>query len=246
MVEKSATQTPAEDQKPQISGVIYVDLNQLFLFSPQLEEVYSLSFLEGMTADMMVLDMDLLKTHIKNWYSQFEFQLRHVTMVLSPSLYFQKFFPADVSDDPNEVIQEYLANIPFDVILNSVYKENQGHTVISANDDFVDAVAHALRENKVASITVFPAYLFTEDGEPFAFDDNTAQHVIRKTSEYAKRALRVIEFNENKPKTEQTFAITTEKPKFSDKRFIALVIVFGILIAILIFLVIQNGILTTG
>lgn len=230
--------------KSDVTAVVYIEVNQLFFYNEQLEDIASLGFSENHVSNMDVIDEEALIEHVSSWYKQIDIRLKRVIIILGPTLYFQKFFPKTEEGEESSETQLYLDSVPFDSVLSKKIEDGDGHTIIAANESFVDVLLHVFKEYEAASFTVIPAHLLMEEGQRFSFDEDQAKFVIRKQQELAKDSMSETEIKSKESKEDQTFTITTEKPKLTDRRFLLLIGVFGILIVILIYLVMQNMSLT--
>ncbi len=152
------------------SAVIYLDTNTIFFYIKENKNTLQFDLPSDVISDLEVVNRQKLDELTDAFFQKesvkgIEFD---AVLVFSQATTFEKDFTENTAKTQFEDIQKFLDLVPFEDVLNNVYKINKKTKVVAVNKALYDSLYEAFERNKVYIFLVLPATLLVETNEEFA------------------------------------------------------------------------------
>lgn len=227
-------------------GLIYLERDSLYYYGGNIiNSLIRFEFPQNTVRDLDVINKDLLNKHIKLFIDTNKIQPANLIIILSPNVIFEKDFPVMEENKLEQEIQKFLDNIPFENVKTKRYVMDKNSKIMATNKLLYETVKNAFEEKGFMVEAITPLFsLKTNSAIKNNFNLETANLILKKFDSMKQDSLPVNEENDRSSNKESQSRNFVKNPK--NKRAVVLISVFIALIAMLIFLLIQSGILKTS
>lgn len=215
---------------------VCVTRQALVIFSPDFPDLQSMTVTSEVMTDLEVINQPALERVIKNW-------LRRTQLVPSSLAIFfveDTYFFEDVTQVPVSVedpqVLEFAATAPFANVVTKIFPTQNGARIVAINRELLQPIISAFEKVGFSVLAAAPSFAIGITSEN-PFTKEIAQVAVKTESVFTTYNFIESSMLEKK--------LVSEKSFFSvhfDKKLIAMIIFFVVLIGILIVLLIfQNG-----
>src|SRR3972149_10817379 len=217
--------------KKQIPMVVYIDSNRVYFYSDSLGNVLQLEIPSEIITDLEIHNKDkflqLFSIFIQKNIKGLGVNKFNVILVFSPNMTFEKDIAPQLDKDVETQEQEFIGLVPFENVLSRSYKINKGTRTIVLNNEYFELLNNIFQKNKLTIVMVLPYSLLQVVHPEFAGQLDLSQ-ILQKSDSFKQ-------FNmvEGKQEIHEETAENKKEKKPINKRLIALIGTFGVLLLVL-------------
>jgi hypothetical protein len=215
--------------------VIMVSKNSLQIFRSMDDSIETLSLPGEIINNMEVVDKDGLYTLITEWHKNHVFISASIIWLLSPEICFDHTFATSEQDKIDSETLQFLDTVPFEQILSRMYKPMEWKQIVAVNKDLIMSLIQSfLLHGYVTRVVVPSKQVLAEAVLTVEVARNTIKHIgelERESLISTSSPVPNVQTISPQPNTIQN------KPKSSLPLLLS---VFGILLAILAFVIYLN------
>ncbi len=242
-------------------GVIYLQRERFQLYSPMLPGILEFKFVPEIIRDLDIINRELFENIIKLFISNVKIPPSDLIIVIADNASFiQNFIKPNssqqttasqstqdqfkneklIEEELHDQIKKFIEHTPFDSVASKTFPLNIGSRVVVVNKDLYESVKTAFETQGFIVNSVLPGLAFGESiGVKNDLDAATANFLLQKYNalnqyNFLKKDINLSEVKENIEGFEQPVN------KKTNKRLIALVSIFVLLIGVLIIVYIMN------
>lgn len=210
--------------KKQIA-IFYIEKNKGVLYRSDSDKPLAVSFPQDAVNNLEIVDKNKFERTITNFITKNELKPTNVYVILSKHITFEK----ETKDVPlslqNAETENFLEMVPFHQILSRTYNFSNKTIIVAADRDLCESLVKVFQENQFSVPGIIPLSILQEK-LPKLEEEFDGKLVLQKISNLKQYFLPLgIETQE------RTF--TYDIPSFKNPKFLSLIGVFVILLAIL-------------
>ena len=214
------------DKNKKQNAVFYIEKDKGSLFISG-KDVLAMRFPKDIVSNLEINDSTKFQQMIVHFISSHEIKPLQVLVVLSPEVIFESMLD-DVALSLQHIEKEkFLDVVPFNKILSKTFRINKKTHVIAANKDFAEVLVNTLQEESWSIVGVV-AFSSIQKKLPEVKEASDLVNILKKIDTFKSVNLLTIV-------QEQDGGISYKVPSFKNPQFIALVVVFIVLISVLSF-----------
>lgn len=215
------------ENKP--SGVVYVEPNRLLFYSSSINKVLFQDFPPDTVSDLDIINKEKFN-QILTFFIQNALQkaIYDIALVFSQQTTFEKVLVPTISKDIDALTAEFTSMVPFEEVINRVYKENKNIKAYAINRVVYEHIRDCFTKNGSIVTCVLPASIILEKSPELA---NKLDLPTIASKAEALKAYNMIDSSFSIASTDQTVATTKNK----NRTYILLGVFFLLLIIMLVF-----------
>jgi len=217
---------------------LFIHRNTFQFFGGAISGVFTVEVPSTVLRDIDVVNKDALYILIKQWVTEHALSDGHIVIVLSDADYFEKIISAKESVQMESDVLKFFDSIPFESSLTKVYPHEQGKRAIAVNNVLCETLSAGFALQGVNVKGIVPAFVLGEQKAKHSMDAEMAQYIMKNMDMYLKQNMMnhhdVHTHDVQYAKTESTTVPPKQKSKLP-----MLLGVFGVLIAIMLFLLLR-------
>lgn len=213
-------------------SVLYIDRQQIMLFSPEFKEAHQFKFSSEAIQDLEVLNKNALQRQLENWFEQLEFTPSLGLIVFSPQTYYHHQFAGETLEPEDPKIAQFTDTVPFDSIESKIYPVNEGAVVVAMNKHLFEPLVTVLERSGYLVMAAVPAMVTGIDFTQQQFDAKTGAQLLNSMEALSKFSFLDAETVEEKlnPKTDFMTVKIDRKVIAGAIVFVLLLVVLGVLL----------------
>lgn len=215
--------------------VILVNRAGLQIFNEGENVIQSLPLPSTIIDNLEVINKDALYTLITDWIKQKTYIDTSIIWILSPELCFTHIITSTDQDKMDSETLQFLDTVPFEEVLSRTYSTLSGKQLIATNKALVSALIQGFALHGYSTQFVIPGQIVQLDT---AITPDLARALHKRSNELEKENLILPTTLE--PKEPVYTSITSSPPAKPKSSLPLLLTIFGILVAILGFVLYLN------
>lgn len=215
--------------------VILVNRAGLQIFNEGENVIQSLPLPSTIIDNLEVINKDALYTLITDWIKQKTYIDTSIIWILSPELCFTHIITSTDQDKMDSETLQFLDTVPFEEVLSRTYSTLSGKQLIATNKALVSALIQGFALHGYSTQFVIPGQIVQLDT---AITPDLARALHKRSNELEKENLILPTTLE--PKEPVYTSITASPPAKPKSSLPLLLTIFGILVAILGFVLYLN------
>lgn len=214
-------------------AVAYVEINKILFYVKDTKNNLQLDFPSDTVSDLEIINRNKFDQLLDSFFQtgnlkNIDFD---IILVFSQATTFEKDFIDDTTKVKYEETQKFLEMVPFEEVLNNIYKINKKTKIVAVNKSFYDAFRAGFERNKARMVLVLPMSILAEvDAE---FTSSVDLELICAKADSLKQ-YGLIEVSEGSLEREQKNSIGIKK---KDIRLYILLGIFALLFIVLLILI---------
>jgi hypothetical protein len=206
------------------NAIFYIEKDKGSLYVSG-KDVLVMRFPKDIVSNLEIIDSTKFQQMIVHFMSSNEIKQMQVLVVLGPDVIFEIMLD-DIALSLQHIEKEkFLDVVPFDKILTKTFQVHKKTQIIAANKDFAETLVDTLQEESWSVVGVV-AFSSIQKKLPEVKEANDLPHILKKIDTFKSVNLLMIV-------QEQEGGISYKVPSLKNPQFIALVIVFVVLISVL-------------
>lgn len=214
-------------------AVAYLEINKILLYIKDTKNNLQLDFPPDVVSDLEIVGRNRFDQLLDTFFQTDS--LRNISLdivlVFSQETTFEKNFIDDTTKIKYEETQKFLEMVPFEDVLNNIYKINKKTKIVAVNKILFDALRAAFERNNARITLVLPMVVLAEVDSDLARNIDLAL-ICTKADSLKQYGL--IEISEGSLAREQKNLIGIKK---KDIRLYMLLGVFALLLVVLLILI---------
>ncbi len=224
------------------SAILFLERVGFSFFAESLGHVVTFSFPQNSVDSLDVLNAGELENQIKTFAEQNGIQPCAITMILAPSVVFEKDFENTIVTEKDEAVQRFLDTIPFDDLNVKLLTFPQGTRIITTNKNLSDAIKTSFEKIGSSLVSILPyEALNPAFGNVTGLNDQNALAIIKKLDSFKQSAF-AAEPTKEIHNSEKPVEKKDEKKQPANKaRIYAMAGILVVLLLVLAFLILRGG-----
>jgi len=223
--------------KNKTNAIFYLDLNTGFYYAG-IQPMLTLAFPPDTISDQEVLSREKLTNLVAAFVETNKIEPSNLVIVFAPTLSYQKDYEGSIplTEKDNQDIRDFFEIVPFENVASKTYKLGKKTIALAVNKDILDSLKEAFEKWKFTVIAAVPYAVISE------IIPELAQNVdfdLMFSRFDPMRQYNMIDSAQPQSPGRALAPGETEKPKNNTRTF-ALLGVFGLLFAVLLFMVLSN------
>lgn len=231
--------------------ILFLDRNRFDYFDGTTGQIITMPFPETIISSLDVLSVEGFEQQIKLFIEQNKLLPTNIVVILSSNVLFEKDIVDVPVDQQTAEVEKFLDIVPFDNLATKLIPLQKGVRISAVNKDLCDSLATGFEKCGFKIESIIPYEELQPEIMQFTALDGPTLTVIMKKIDSIKNFSFV--FDMKIPAREKAKLQTSDKNSSQQKmapdkkeapnkiRIIALIIIFGILIAVLAFMLLRSS-----